>query len=116
MLKLVDGPCEGTYMCKRAPVFLRAVKDKGGPTDVLDLIGDTPKANESVYVYQLEGEPGIVHLNFGGGKGGFYALGTYRYLPDVDGEKLRHNAVWQKWAREHAKSFAGAVASIRRKA
>ena len=25
MMKLVDGPAKGTYMCKRAPLYLRAV-------------------------------------------------------------------------------------------
>ena len=101
MLQLLDGPCEGTYLCKRAPVFIRAVKgkDNAGNTDVLDLVEDTPTSGESVYVYQLQGDAGTVHLNFGGGKGGWYMMGTYRYLPDVDGEMLRENGQWQIWAK-----------------
>lgn len=98
MLTLVDGPCKGTYMCKRAPLYLRAVKDKDGKTDALDQIEDTPRETEKVYIYQLEGQAGTVHLNFGGGKGGWYALGTYHHLPDVDGEAIRDNAAWQAWA------------------
>ena len=104
MLTLVDGPCQGTYMCKRAPLLLRAVKgkDNAGNTDVLDLVDDTPTTGESVYIYKLEGEAGTVHLNFGGGKGGWYAFASYRYLPDVDGETLRDNETWQAWARAQA--------------
>ena len=102
MLQLVDGPCEGTYLCKRAPIFLRAVLDENGGKDVLDLIEDIPKSSEKVYVYKLEGDTALVHLNFGGGKGGFYQMGTYHYM-DIDGETLRDNAKWQKWAREEAK-------------
>lgn len=100
MLQLVDGPCRGNYMCKRSPVFLRAVKgkDNAGNTDVLDLIEDTPTSGEAVYIYQLEGEAFTAHLNFGGGRIGWYQVGTYHYLPDVDGEALRDNEKWQAWA------------------
>lgn len=100
MLQLIDGPCKGSYMCKRAPVFLRAVKgkDNAGNTDVLDQVDDKPSDAEKVYVYELQGEASIVHLNFGGGRGGFYAMASYHYLPDVDGERLRDNAAWQEWA------------------
>lgn len=98
MLQLVDGPCEGVYMCKRAPVYLRAVADEDGKKDVLDLIEDTPTDSETVYIYRLLGDVGQVHLNFGGGKGGFYQMGTYHYLPEVDGESLRDNSNWQQWA------------------
>ncbi len=30
MIHLLDGPAKGTYMLKRAPLFLRAVVDKDG--------------------------------------------------------------------------------------
>ncbi len=44
MLTLVDGPCKGTYLVKRAPIYLRAVKDieDGIKMDVLDQIEDRP--------------------------------------------------------------------------
>lgn len=98
MLSLKDGPCQGTYMCKRAPVFLRAVKDEKGAIDCLDQVEDTPTESEKVYVYQRISEPATVHLNFGGGKGGWYDLADYKFLPDVDGETLRKNETWQAWA------------------
>jgi len=100
MLQLIDGTCKGTYFCKRVPVFLRAVEDGNGNKDVLDLIDDTPKPTEKVYVYKLEGEPGWMHIH-GTKIHGFYATGTYRHMPDVDGETLRNNEDWQKWATAH---------------
>lgn len=101
MLQLIDGPCKGIYMVKRAPLFLRAVLDENGEKDVLDQIEDTPKKSETVYVYQLEGSPGWIHLRMSPrSKSGFYAMGTYHYLPDVGGESLRDNEAWQAWARE----------------
>ncbi len=98
MIELKGGVCEGTYMVKRAPIYLRAVIDNEGKRDVLDLLEDTPKENESVHIYRLEGEAGVVHLNFGGGKGGWYALGNYHHMPNIEGEFLRSNNEWQKWA------------------
>lgn len=89
-------------MCKRAPVFLRAVKDKSGKMDALDQVNDTPAENESVFVYEQQGEVGTVHLNYGGGRGGWYAMASYHYLPDVDGEALRDNKAWQVWATARA--------------
>ena len=97
MLQLVDGPCEGTYFVKRAPNYLRAVLDDKGEKDVLDLIEDTPRDSERVYVYKLDGEPGWMHIH-GTKVHGFYATGTYHYLPEVDGESLRDNSKWQSWA------------------
>ena len=104
MVQLVDGPCQCAYMVKRAPRYIRAVKDKlTGETDLLDQIEDTPNDSEEVFVYKLEeGTSGTVHLD-GRGKngkrfGGWYAMREYRHLPEVNGEELRDNNVWQAWA------------------
>jgi len=97
MLNLLDGPVKGIYYCKRAPVFLRAVIDANGDKDCLDQINDEPKPTEKVYIYKLQGEPGQIHL-YGTKIRGFYAMGDYEHLPDVDGEKLRDNHLWQEWA------------------
>lgn len=97
MLELVDGPCKGAYMCKRAPDYLRAVIDANGDIDCLDQIEDTPKSTESVYVYKRIGLAGTIHIHATKGSG-WYAMGTYNFLHDVDGEKLRDNQAWQIWA------------------
>ena len=97
MLQLKDGPCEGVYYCRRAPDYLRAVINDKGEKDALDLIDDTPRDDELVFIYRLEGEPGWMHIH-GTKVHGFYATGTYYYMPEVDGKLLRDNAEWQKWA------------------
>lgn len=100
MLTLRGGPVEGTYAAKRAPVYLRGVVDAEGERDVLDLLEDTPRAQEQVYVYRRVGEAGHVHLRMSGAArraSGFYALADYEYLPDVDGEQVRERDAWHAW-------------------
>ncbi|MDD5045138.1 MAG: hypothetical protein PHG51_06330 [Candidatus Omnitrophica bacterium] len=97
MLKLKDGPCEGIFMVRRAPVFLRATKDYSGETDVLDQVEDTPKETEQVFVYEREGEPGSAHICGAKNLRGWYAIGTYHWLIDVNGQELRDNKIWQEW-------------------
>ncbi|MBA7630602.1 hypothetical protein ES703_38125 [subsurface metagenome] len=100
MLTLIDGPCEGTYMCWRAPTFLRATINATGEIDCLDQVEDTPAESEKVYVYKVQGSVGSVHLHAKGCTG-WYALARYCHLPDVNGEGLRDNDVWQAWATKH---------------
>ncbi len=98
MLNLIDGPCMGIFMVKRAPKYLRAVVNTKGKTDVLDQIEDTPGEDEIVYVYRLEGSNGIVHIHGKPSVCGWYALGQYHWMPEVNGQELRDNTAWQKWA------------------
>jgi len=101
MLELLDGPCKGTFLVKRAPDFLRAVIDKKGETDVLDQIEDTTKNTETVYIYKREGGWVDIHLCMSPrSRSGYYVMAKYRYLPDVDGQSLRDNPIWQAWATE----------------
>ncbi len=102
MIKLVDGPAEGAYAVKRAPLYLRATVDAGtGVRDVLDQLTDSPRESEEVVVYKLDGEAGTVHLNFGSGRGGqrtgFYATGDYHHVPYVVGAELRTEMTWRRW-------------------
>ena len=98
MLELKDGPCKGTYLVKRSPMFLRAVKDEmTGETDILDQPEDTPINAERVFVYQIEGSAGAVHIH--GKVSGWYAMATYHHLPEVDGESLREKEQWLAWAK-----------------
>ena len=57
MMKLLDGPAAGTYMCKRAPLYLRAVVNDKGGTDALDMPSDTPTDLESIH-HDAGGEGG----------------------------------------------------------
>ena len=107
MVELKDGPCKGSFMVKRAPVYLRAVINEKGETDLLDQIEDTPGQKEKVHVYKMEGNPGTVHLFARGKNGkslsGWYAMAIYNHMPEVDGEQLRDNPKWQEWATNQLK-------------
>ena len=121
MLQLLDGPCKGTFMVKRAPIFLHAVAkpvllprepsdEEGqirtdlGECDVLDQLDDTPAAGEQVFVYQRQGDSNQMHI-YARGKGGkaltgWWPFANYKHLPDVDGEQLRDNVKWQAWVTQ----------------
>jgi hypothetical protein len=114
-IELVDGPCKGAYLVRRAPAFLRAVKTEHLfseiEADVLDQLADTPAADEKVFVYQRDGQAGAMHL-LARGKGGknitgWYQTGRYHHLPDVDGEQVRDNARWLEWSERQIASREG---------
>ena len=102
MIKLHDGPAEGVYPVRRAPLYLRAVvnEDTGGK-DVLDLLVDEPERADIISVYRRVGPAGTVHINMGGTRkgSGFYATGEYIHLADVDGGLFRETPAWQDWCR-----------------
>lgn len=65
MVRLFDGPVEGTYRVKRAPLFLRAVVDDGtGRTDVLDQLDEAPRPTERESVYKMQGSPSLFAQQF----------------------------------------------------
>ena len=97
-VQLLDGPCKGDYLVKRSPVFLRAVKKGTGETDLLDQVDDTPAADEKVFIYHAEGMIGTIHIHGNKEVRGWWAMAKYRFMPDVDGEELRDNTIWQDWA------------------
>lgn len=105
-MTLRDGPAAGSYMVKRAPIYLRGVvaQGHGNKRDVLDQLEDTPRPHERVYVYKRdEREPvSSVHINRGrrDGGSGFTVMCSYDWLPDVDGERLRDNEAWRAWCLE----------------
>lgn len=103
MITLCDGPAIGTYLVKRAPLYLRAVIDSStGAKDVLNELDDDPTLTESIFVYKLEGEVHPVHLLLSPrSASGFYVMGKYNYLPDVNGELLRETAAWRSWVIAH---------------
>lgn len=102
MIGFADGPAAGSVLAlHRAPTYLRVVISPSGKVDALDQLEDTPKPREAIHVYRLEAPATDVHINMGSTKrgSGFYKLGTYRHLPDVDGEAMRETDAWQEWAR-----------------
>jgi hypothetical protein len=94
--RLLDGPAANTnLMLRRAPVFMRIVRDPEGKIDALDQLEDIPEPGERMYVYRSEPETfGMVFIR----PGGRYEGADYRHLPDVDPEPLRENTAWRTWA------------------
>ena len=104
MMRLLDGPAEGTYLVKAAPEYLRAVVDKRGRPDVLDLPADRPTDSEVVHVYRRIGEASQIHLSMANRRqSGFYVRAEYEWMPDVPGEGLRENAAWLEWCAKGEK-------------
>ena len=97
MIELHDGPAEGAYMVKRAPLRLRAVTATTGK-DVLNELEDTPAEREAVHVYERRGDSRPVHVNMGRKGSGFYVTGDYYHMPDIFGEWLRDEPAWRAWA------------------
>jgi hypothetical protein len=109
-VKLLDGPAKGTYSLRRAPLYLRAVVTAKGKVDVLDMLDDRPRPGERVYVYRADDSPEFpsrfmlsdsiyvcVRTKDGAGAQAGGATGTYRHLPEVDGELVRETAAWRAW-------------------
>lgn len=101
MIRLLDGPVEGTYAVKRGPLYLRAVIGRSGKTDVLDQPHDEPAATETIHVYRRVTEVSQVHVRMSGksrNATGFYAMADYVHMPEVDGEPFRDREAWIAWA------------------
>lgn len=102
MTTILDGPAKGqTLMLKRAPKYLRVVRDDkhslSPKWDALDQIGDTPMGGETCFAYLLQGKPGVIHLNMGRGKGGFYPVAEYALCEtQPTEEEFRSTALWQR--------------------
>lgn len=99
MITFLDGPAKGqSLQLKRAPLFLRVVHGPDG-WDALDLLSDSPRPMESILVYQLQGQPGTMHIHASKGQGGWFVWGQYRLLtqPQPEDKDTRETARWRAW-------------------
>lgn len=109
MTKFLDGPAGGKSIdLRRCPHFLRVVISEAGELDALDQLSDEPRADEKVYVYEIEpGSWGEVYVR----PGGRFEHGRYRHLAHADGEAVRETEAWRKWtAAENEKRQLGLLA------
>lgn len=102
MTTFEDGPAQGkTLLLHRAVMFLR-VTEENGEFDALDQREDEPKPTENLYAYVIAREPGMCHINRGGGKGGFYVLAHYKFATEQpDDATMRDFDKWSKWCHSH---------------
>lgn len=102
MTQFIDGPAAGeTLFLKRAPEFLRAVRNARGEWDALDQLGDTPASDETIVVYQLDGPTGWCHINRGRHGSGMFVTAQYRVLdPQPADDEVRSTTAWRTWAQD----------------
>jgi hypothetical protein len=88
-------------LLKRSPRFLR-VTEEAGTFDALDQFNDSPRPRERLHAYELASEVGTVHINRGGGRGGFYPLASYRLVTEQPSDaEMRDYAAWCRWCHDH---------------
>lgn len=110
MIKFLDGPHGGqSLILTRAPFFLRVVADQAGKIDALDQLEDTPKPEETITVYRIEGNAGIAHFDRvvnGRRQGIWSAFADYRYHREQPPDQtLRETDLWQQWATREARKL-----------
>lgn len=101
MTRFLDGPAKGqTLMLKRAPVYLRVVRDAGGKWDALDQLTDAPALDEEIFVYVLDSHPGAAFID-GPKVRGRYPIAAYRFIaPQPERHEVRDNGRWQAWCEK----------------
>ena len=106
MTRFLNGPAAGTtLMLRRAPDYLRAVRDiPGGTWDALDQLDDVADPAEEIAVYRLEGEPTWIHVRRAKG-GGVFRGGAYRLVdPAPPDDQVRTTKAWRTWTRAQGPS------------
>ncbi len=113
MTKFRDGPAAGVVLTlRRAPIFLRVVRDPAGMWDGLDQLADTPAPAEAVCAYRKVSDDGTIHVD--GGRDGrrfglWLAAATYEYVEPQPAEGvMRVNEAWRAWCQaEYARIKGG---------
>lgn len=115
MTTFLDGPAKGQHlMLKRKVRFLRVAfrpadnpatraKHHAARWDALDMPEDVPEASEQLYAYEAASNGGMCHINRGGGRGGFYSIQDYKFVPDQpDDATMRDRSKWVAWCESKA--------------
>jgi|SRR6185437_13971213 len=112
LVTFLDGPLAGTpsLILKRAPMFLRGVRDISGKTDALDQLSDMLGAREQAFAYKWESAEsvGMFICKRGGGGGQIDQQVRYRYVADQPAaEVLASNIEWAAWCRKQVEQAEG---------
>jgi hypothetical protein len=109
----IDGPAAGiTLALRRAPTFLRVVRDAHGVWDALDQLADAPAEGDEVLAYQRCGEAGSIHIDGtdkrGRRVGTWFAFAQYKYAePRPDRAVMVSTEAWRAWATAAAAGRPG---------
>lgn len=97
----LDGPAAGFCVAvARAPILLRVVCDRTLKFDCLDQLDDTPKPDETIFVYIRASLPQMMHVRRDRRAGGSFSCtaAQYRLWPNQpDDSWLRTKARWDEW-------------------
>lgn len=110
MIHLLDGPAAKTRLTlARAPWLLRVVIDPAGKIDALDQLRDSPRPDEQIHVYRIQGKAGIAHFDRtvnGRRVGTWSAFADYRlHTEQPTDQQARDTEAWQAWATGQLESF-----------
>lgn len=104
MIRFLDGPAGGVLLTlRRAPQYLRVVRDAQGQWDALDQLDDQPAVGETIFAYRMASFDGSAHYCGRDAKGKRFgrteAHAAYRYIdPQPEPLWLCNNTHWQAWA------------------
>jgi hypothetical protein len=111
--KFEGGPAAGVRLTlKRAPKYLRVVRDSEGKWDALDALDDTPAPGEAVIAYRKVSDDGAGFIDYTDGRGRrcgtSFISATYAVCdPQPPDDVLRDRERWAEWATaEHAREQA----------
>ncbi len=103
MILLQDGPMAGEYPWQhpgtQEPTHIRAVQDPQGRKFILDQTGERPEHNETLLVYQRNGQPFTAITCGRSNQQGQSAvrIAEYHLIPGLDPQPLRDPTAWQEW-------------------
>lgn len=103
MIRFLDGPAASvTLNLRRAPQYLRVVRDQQGNWDALDQLDDKPAVGETIFAYRMVSFDGSAHYCGHDAKGKRFgrteAYATYIYIdPQPEPRCLSKTTDWQAW-------------------
>jgi hypothetical protein len=69
----------------------------------LDQPEDTPRADETLYAYELTEHQGNCHIRASGGRGGFYPIAHFHLVqPQPSDAEMRSAKSWHTWCEQQA--------------
>ena len=110
MITFIDGPAKGVELsCRRAPVMLRVVQSSRGNWDALDQASDSPRSQETIFVYILANKPEIYFIrSHKPTLSGAWAKAAYRvWIPQPNDSRVRVNNDWRRWVSAEIDEIRG---------
>ncbi len=103
MTTFQNGPAKDvTLELKRIPHFLRVTRNTKLEFDALDLLEDSPRADETLIAYQLADQPLRGMIDGAKYRGPFVSAWYKLVDPQPSDAQMRDTVSWRKWCQERA--------------